>query len=116
MVTHEQLIDGVTKFVTNDVLSKIDDKALRIIIDTALALLKRKPEMIDKYVNNALFKTDKGYDIDTMVQVIKESLNKNGAFPIVIPAVPFISPTEKILSFCADDVDALSRYIKGEKN
>lgn len=115
MVTREQIISGIEKFVVNDVISKVQDKALQIIIDTTLAVLKRKPELIDKYINNSLFKTDKGYDIDTMVEITKSSLNKLGAFPVVFPAIPFISPTEKILSFSADDVDTLANYIKGVK-
>ena len=115
MVTREQIISGIDKFVVNDVLSKVQDKALQIIIDTTLAVLKRRPELIDKYINNNLFKTDKGYDIDMMVEIAKTSLNKLGAFPVVFPSIPFISPTEKILSFSADDVDTLVNYIKGAK-
>ena len=115
MVTREQIISGIEKFVVNDVISKVQDKALQIIIDTTLAVLKRRPELIDKYINNSLFKTDKGYDIDMMVELIKSSLNKLGAFPVVFPAIPFISPTEKILSFSADDIDTLASYIKGAK-
>ena len=115
MVTREQILSGIEHFVVNDVISKVQDKALQIIIDTALAIMKRRPELLDKYINNSLFKTDKGYDIDMMVEVTKSSINKLGAFPVVFPAIPFISPNEKILSFSADDIDTLANYIKGAK-
>lgn len=115
MVTREQILNGIEQFAVNDVISKVQDKALCIILDTALGLLKRRPELLDKYINTPLFKTDKGYDVDTMAEVVKSSLNKLGAFPVVFPAIPLISPTEKILSFSADDIDTLVNYIKGVK-
>ena len=114
-MTREQILSGLEKYVVNDVISKIQDKALCIILDTALALLKRKPELLDKYLNTPLFKTDNGYDVDMMAETVKGSLKKLGAFPVVIPAIPFVSPTEKILSFSADDIDNLVAYIKGDK-
>ena len=115
MVTREQILSGMEKFVVNDVISKIQDRALCIVLDTALGFLKRRPELIGKWIDNPLFKTDGGYDVDTIADVAKGRNKKLGAFPVVFPAVPLISPAEKILSFSADDIDALVAYIKGGK-
>ena len=115
MVTREQILSGVEKFIVNDVISKIQDRALCIVLDTALGFLKRRPEMLDKWIDNPLFKTADGYDVDMMAEIVKSSLSKLGAFPVVIPAIPWVSPTEKVLSFSADDIDALVAYIKGGK-
>ena len=81
MVTREQILSGVEKFVVNDVISKIQDRALCIILDTALGLLKRRPEMLDKLIDNPVFKVEGGYDVDTITDVAKESIKKLGAFP-----------------------------------
>lgn len=53
--------------------------------------------------------------VDMLAETVKGSLKKLGAFPVVIPAIPFVSPNEKILSFSADDIDNLVAYIKGAK-
>ena len=115
MVTREQILSGLEKFVVNDVISKIQDRALCIVLDTMLGLLERRPEMLDKLIDNPVFKVEGGYDVDTIADVVKGSIKKLGAFPVVFPAVPLISPAEKILSFSADDIDALVAYIKGGK-
>ena len=113
MVTREQIASGLVAFLTNEVLPKITDKPLRIAVDTLQALLRLRPELIDKVIDNPLFKTAKGYDIDTMGKALKDSLAKNGPLTLTIPSVPFVSPVEKDLTFNGDDIDALCKYIKG---
>ena len=113
-VNRNQIVAGIEQFVRNDVMSKITDRALNIVIETALVLLKRRPEKLDPFLHNDFFHEDRGqYDLDEISEVLQDVLSRQGAFPVVIPAVPFISPTEKVLSFSADDVATLKRYIEG---
>lgn len=115
-VNRNQIVSGIEAFVRNDVMSKITDRALNIVIETALVLLKRRPEKLDPFLNNDIFHEKNGeYDLDDIAEVIQGVLSRQGAFPIVIPAIPFISPTEKTLSFSADDIAVLKKYIEGGK-
>ena len=112
-VNRNQIVAGIEAFVRNDVMSKITDRALLIVIETALVLLKRRPEILDSYLSYGIFHEDRGeYDLDEIAEILQGVLQKHGAFPVTVPAIPFISPTEKTLSFCADDVAALKRYIE----
>ena len=113
-VSRNQIVAGLELFIRNDVMSKITDRALNIVIETALVLLKRRPEKLDRLLQLDFFHEDHGqYDLDEIAQVLQDVLSRQGAFPVVIPAVPFVSPAEKVLSFSADDVATLKRYIEG---
>jgi len=53
------------------------------------------------------------FDIDLLEQVLVKTIEEHGDFPLTIPAIKFISPTEKELRFTADDVRRMRNYIVG---
>ena len=112
-VNRNQIVAGIDKFIRADVMSKIPDRSLLIALEMGLTWLKRYPERIDSYLK--FCETNGEYDIDEIIEIAQAALKKHGAFPVTIPAVPFISPAEKILSFSADDVATLKQYIEGGK-
>ena len=100
MVTREQILSGIEKFVVNDVISKIQDRALCIVLDTALGFLKRRPELIGKWIDNPLFKTDGGYDVDTIAVdgFPKEALTDGYAYSTVQPRGTDVDLTGDVFS------------------
>ena len=69
-VNRSQIIFGIEKYVHADVMSKITDRALNIVIETGLVLLKRRPEILDTYLSYGIFHEDKGqYDLDEISEI-----------------------------------------------
>ena len=52
-------------------------------------------------------------DIDSAIDVIEKTMNEYGDFPVTIPAIKFISPVEKQLTFTVNDIRKLKEYIVG---
>lgn len=113
-VSKGQLINGVIKYIKNDVLKKIPDKPFRMTLSAAVNLMEAKPEVADIIFEHPILKGNDGmFDIDLLEQVILKTIEEYGDFPVTIPPVRFISPTEKELRFTAEDVKKLKGYIEG---
>ncbi len=121
-VDKNKLIAGFTTFIETEVIAKMtDDKAAQVVLSVAVKAIRVNPAIADKILGNGIVRMVLGYedqdgkesyDIDSMASMISESISKYGYFPVVLPAVPFISPREKELKFGPADVDRLKRYIK----
>ena len=117
-VTKDQIINGVISFVETDVIPQVDDKATQIIASIAVKAVKANTKLVDSVFENQLVKTlldvgeDGTYEIEGLFKSIEESVREFGAFPVELPAVPFISPTEKTLKFDAKDVSEIKRLIE----
>ena len=112
-VNRNQIITGLDQYIHADVMSKIPDRSLLIALEMGLTWLKRHPERIDSYLK--FCETNGEYDLDEIIEIAQGALKTHGAFPVTVPAIPFISPAEKILSFSADDIATLKQYIEGGK-
>lgn len=112
-VSKGQLISGLVRFAKTDVISKIPDKPFRMTLSALVNLIEVRPEAADVIFNNPLLKSENGmYDIDLLEQVITKTIDEYGDFPVVIPAIKFISPNEKELRFTSEDVRKLKSYIE----
>lgn len=112
-VSKGQLISGLVRFAKTDVISKIPDKPFRMTLSALVNLIEVRPEAADVVFNNPLLKSENGmYDIDLLEQVITKTIDEYGDFPVVIPAIKFISPNEKELRFTSEDVRKLKGYIE----
>lgn len=113
-VTRGQLVSGIVKFAKSDVLAKIPDKPFKMTLSAIVNLIEVKPEAANVIFENPLLKSENGmYDIDLLEQVITKTIDEYGDFPVTIPAIKFISPTEKELRFTSEDVRKLKGYIEG---
>lgn len=118
-VTKQQIVNGATRYINEEVISKITDKPLKIALAVGVSIIDKKPEIInaffddDKVAKILNRKDDDTYDIGEIVEAIEKTLAQYGDFPIKIPAIKFISPTEKELSFSTSDVRKLREYIEG---
>lgn len=118
MASKEQIAQGVIKFVRNDVLPTIQDKAFRTVLSAGAYMLEAEPSMIDRVLEHPIVtlmlpKAGSGYDVSKVEQAAKKALDDNGGLEIVIPGIKWISPDEKVLKFTAADVTALRNYIGG---
>ena len=121
-VDKNRLISGIASFIEAEVIAKMtDDKATQVVLSVAVKAIRTNPDIADRILGNSIVQMVLGYenqdgkesyDIDSMSGLISESITKYGYFPVVLPAVPFISPREKELKFGPSDVDRLKRYIE----
>lgn len=111
-VSREQLVSGATKFAKNEIINKVTDKNFKMVISMLVNLLEVKPELADEFLK-PMANENGMYDIDLLETVLCKTLDEYGDFPVIIPAIKFISPTEKELRFNSDDVRRLRKYIMG---
>ena len=120
MFSKNQIVNGLIKYVELEVISKIEDKALQIILGIGVVALKRNQDMIDAILKNPIIgylvkETEDGkYDLDELFDVINETLKTYGKLPVTIPAIKFISPVEKTLKFSTDDINKLKNCMESE--
>lgn len=118
-VTKQQIVNGTTKYINEEVINKVTDKPLKIALAIGLSMIDKKPGIIDEFFDNDKVekilnkRVDGTYDIGEITEVVEKTLAQYGDFPIKIPAIKFISPTEKELSFSTSDVRKLREYIEG---
>ncbi len=120
MFSKNQIVNGLVKYVELEVISKIEDKALQIILGIGVVALKRNQDMIDAILKNPIIgylvkETEDGkYDLDELFDIINETLKTYGKLPVTIPAIKFISPVEKTLKFSTDDINKLKNCMESE--
>lgn len=121
-VTKQQIVNGTMKYINEEVINKITDRPLKIALAVGISMIDKKPEIINAFfddddddkVTKILNKKDDGtYDIGEITEAIENTLAQYGDFPLTIPPIRFISPTEKILNFSAFDIRKLREYIEG---
>lgn len=115
-VTKSEIINGVVKFAKNEVIDKIPDKALKMIIATGVSVIEIDPEVADNFFNNPMVSTilkeeDGKYNLDKTFEIVEKTLTDYGDFPVKIPPIKFLSPNEKELTFSLVDVSKLKEYI-----
>ena len=119
-VSKDQIMNGIFKYVKEDVIPNVPEKNFKVMITAATGMVMRKPDMINGIAGNGMinilkqFETEQGYDIDIVGEALKEAINSSGGFEVIIPAIRFIMPEEKHLTFHSADVEKMMMYIKGE--
>lgn len=121
-VNKQQIINGFVKYMNEEVIEKITDKPLKIAIATGVAMLQANPnlankilddDMVSMVLNKKVDGTSETYEIDAILRTLKTSIDRYGDFPVKIPAIKFISPTEKELQFSGRDIERLKECIIG---
>lgn len=118
MFSKNQIVNGLIKYVELEVISKVEDKALQIVLAIGITALRRNQDLIDAvlknpFINYLVKETDEGkYDLDEVFDIIGETLKTYGKLPVTIPAIKFISPTEKTLKFSTEDIAKLKSFME----
>ena len=118
-VTRPQIINGLTGYIQQEILPKMeDDRALKILFSVAVNAIKANDKLIDKYLSNDIVKTlidDDGsgnYDVGRLMDWIRTSVEEYGAFPVIVPPIPLVSPREITLRLGPSDIIAIQRQIE----
>lgn len=118
-VTRSQIVNGITAFVSEEILPKMgEDRALKIVLSVFINAIKANGKIVDKWMDSDILRTlidDDGsgsYDIERLMDWIKESVQEYGAFPVSIPPIPLISPREITLRLGPSDIDAIQMHIE----
>jgi len=118
-VSRSQITDGVTGYIRNDILPKLDnDRAVQVILTIAVNAAAANSRLVDAVFDNGMVKAvldDDGtgtYDISVLADSMKDAVMKYGSFPVKIPAVPLLSPREITVTLGAEDIEKLRRTIE----
>lgn len=117
MITKQQIIKGISEYVKNEILVKIDDQVTRLTIGGFVVALEVNPDLLDILFSNPLVsslitKNGDQYELDKAFEVVTKTLDRYGSLPITIPPIKYLSPAEKKLSFSSDDIQKLKAYIE----
>ena len=118
-VTRPQIINGLTGYIQQEILPKMDDdRALKILFSVAVNAIKANDKLIDKYLSNDIVRAlidDDGsgnYDVERLMDWIRTSVEEYGAFPVIVPPIPLVSPREITLRLGQSDILAIQRQIE----
>lgn len=121
MISKDQLINGVVKFIGADLIPQVGDRNTKFVLAMAKDSLKQDPDLADDFLHSpmvsSLIKEEDGmYDITHFSTILKNVLTEYQSFPVTIPKIPLFSPVEKVLKITAEDVDKLMSYMMISNN
>ena len=119
-INAEQLLSGFIKYLSAEVIPCVEDTFTKLALKTftitttnsAPAYIKVLEDIISKPFAADLLKVEDGcFDIESIIDAIRQAVNECGELTIKIPPVKFISPQEKTLRFSANDISSLKQYL-----
>lgn len=118
-ITKKQLVNGVVKFINDDLIPQIGDRNTKFVLAMAKDSLKENDDLADDFLHSpmvsSLVKEEDGmYDISHFSSILKGVLTEYNSFPVTIPKIPLFSPIEKVLKITSEDVDKLMKYVMPE--
>ena len=118
-VTKNQIVNGLVAYIQQEIMPKMDDdRALKILFSIGVNAVKANDKLIDKYLSNDIVRAlidDDGsgnYDIERLMDWIRTSVEEYGAFPVIVPPIPLVSPREITLKLGPSDIVAIQRQIE----
>lgn len=119
-VTKAQIVNGLTSYIQQEIMPKMDDdRALKILFSVAVNAIRANDRLIDKYLGNDIVRAlidDDGagnYDVAPLMDWIKSGVEEYGTIPIIVPPIPLVSPREITLRLGPSDIAAIQRRIEG---
>ena len=120
-VTREQILDGISGYLHDEILPKMgQDKALQIGLAVAANMVKNG-RLVDAVFENGMIMAlleeneDGEYEIDGLLDGLKESMEMYGALPLEIPAIPLIAPRGATIKLNAADIGKIRQRIEAEE-
>lgn len=119
MISKKKLVNGVVKFIENDLIPYVGDRNTKFVLAMAKDSLKENNELADSFLESPMVSTlvteeDGEYDISHLSSIMKSVLSEYESFPVTIPKIPLFSPSEKVLKITAEDIEKLLKYIQSE--
>lgn len=119
-INSKQLIHGFIQYLSVEIIPCVEDTFTKLALRTftitteknAPAYIKAVDSMIGKPFVSDLLKADEGlFDVEDIIDSVRQAVNECGELTIKIPPVRFLSPQEKVLSFKASDISNLKQYL-----
>ena len=119
-INSEQLISGIIKYLAAEIIPCIEDTFTKLALKTftitteknAPAYVKAIENLIEKPFVSDFLKAEEGcFEVEDLIDAIRQAVNECGELTVKIPPVRFISPEEKTLSFNAADISKLKQYL-----
>lgn len=118
MTTKDKLIAGLAEYIDRELVAKIDDRPLRIMIATAVSTIKNNLKAAEPFLAHPLISAmlagdgNGNYDVRIFTQSLKDSIDRHGNLTINIPPIPMLSPQGITITLDADDVARIESYIE----
>lgn len=120
-IKSDTLLKGIMSYINDCMIPAIDDTFMKITLKTITITSSTKMEsykqILDNYINTDFGKSflkvdENGYfEIETLIDAVRQAMNDCGELKITFPAIKFLSPQEKILTFTANDISNLKQCI-----
>lgn len=119
-INSEQLISGFIKYITAEIIPCVEDTFTKLALKTfAITAESHTPaytKAVDDFMQRPfisdIVKAEDGvFDVESLIDAVRQAVNECGELTIKIPPVRFISPQEKTLTFKASDISSLKQYL-----
>lgn len=124
-INAEQLISGFINYLAHEIIPHVEDTFTKLALKTftitadshAPAYLKAVDSFIEKpFISDMLKAEDGCFEVESLIDAVRQAVNECGELTVKIPPVRFISPEEKTLSFNAADISKLKQYLTNAIN
>ena len=117
-ITRQQMMSGAARYIRGEVIPHIPDKSIKVALDVLAGMVEMSPQAISKYLDMPLVaavlqEKDGFYDLDMIEAALTKAMESYGGLELTVPAIPLISPQPKIMTFTANDIRAMKRYMEG---
>ena len=117
-ITRQQMLNGAARYIRGEVIPHIPDKGVKVVLDVLAGMVELSPQVVNKYLDMPLVaavlqEQDGFYDLDMIEAALTKAMDSYGGLELTVPAIPLISPQPKSMTFTANDIRALKRYMEG---
>ena len=117
-ITRQQMMSGAARYIRGEVIPHIPDKSIKVALDVLAGMVEMSPQAISKYLDMPIVATvlqeqDGFYDLDMIEAALTKAMESYGGLELTVPAIPLISPQPKSMTFTANDIRAMKRYMEG---